>query len=520
VRKNNPGVRIHRTKFVDSVKKSKETGKESARSRGVIVGTTMVQGRDYYSSYSACARMMGFKITMVSVLAKMRSINWIPFFIDLKQAHQNTLVESRLPRDMYCFPLPGFDAPEDKPRIVWRMNTCAQGSPQAARLFSEDVIDTLRKGGFTQSYNDDALFQKGDQRGKGAELAQWVDDFVGGAHPDEIDAIEALFRARWPDCTIMRDWRNVLGNDVSIDWERCSASISLRAAIKKLSEAVFGPVAPPRTTMPYTSRIATLKPSAEPDEKSLAHAPWKARQGRVRKWTGMLVHISQWEPSIVYPTSRVAGVMAAPCEAAEEEVKGIAAYLHHRMNEEIVIGGPHVDNLDSVEPTARAYSSGMPLPPCALAFADGALGEVDAEGKSMSGVVIMVGYVCVLALSARQHCVAKDSHDTEIYAGSLAATLMISVRDQLREKGWIQIHPSYLFTDSSSTLAVVESVNRLHRSLHLARRVFLMRMAEVEGDVKFVQTPGAINKADPMTKAVLRAVFLAARDFWHGKITS
>jgi hypothetical protein len=224
VRKNNPGIRIHRTKFVDTVKKSKETGKESARSRGVIVGTTMEQGKDYYSSYSACARMMGFKITMISVLTKMRTLGWIPFFIDLKQAHQNTLVENRLPRNMYCYPLPGFEAPEGKPRIVWRMNTCAQGSPQAARLFSEDVIHTLREGGFSQSFNDDALFQKGDQRGEGAELAQWVDDFVGGAHPSVIDDIERLFRAKWPDCTIMRDWRNILGCDVTIDRNRCSAS--------------------------------------------------------------------------------------------------------------------------------------------------------------------------------------------------------------------------------------------------------------------------------------------------------
>ena len=82
----------------------------------------------------------------------------------------------------------------------------------------------------------------------------------------------------------------------------------------------------------------------------------------------------------------------------------------------------------------------------------------------------------------------------------------------------MQAHPSNIFIDSASTLHVVESVNRLHRSLHLARRVFLMRMAEREGDVKFAQTPGPVNKSDPFTKAVVRATFWAARSFWYGKI--
>ena len=270
--------------------------------------------------------------------------------------------------------------------------------------------------------------------------------------------------------------------------------------------------------MPYTSRIAQLSPVQEPDENSPERAEFLLRRQRVRCAVGKAVHISQWMPCIVYPVVRLAGVMAAPSEEAEEECKVLAAYMHHRKNEEITIGGLHVTSLDSVAPTETLYRDGMELPTCALAFADGSLGEASVDGKSLSGVLIMVGHFTVLAMSARQHMVAKDSHDTEIYAASLAATLMVSIRDQLQEMGWIQAHPSNIFIDSASTLHVVESVNRLHRSLHLARRVFLMRMAEREGDVKFAQTPGPVNKSDPFTKAVVRATFWAARSFWYGKI--
>ena len=45
-----------------------------------------------------------------------------------------------------------------------------------------------------------------------------------------------------------------------------------------------------------------------------------------------------------------------------------------------------------------------------------------------------------------------------------------------------------------------------------------MRMCESEGEARFAQTPGIINKSDPFTKAVTRAIFLAARSFWYGKI--
>ena len=459
---------------------------------------------------------MGFKLTMVSVLSKMRR-KWVPFYVDLKQAHQHTEVAGRLPRDLYCYPLPGFGSKPGEPAKVWRMNTCAQGTPPAARLFSEDVISTLTLGGFEQSFNDDAMFYKGDQRGVGAQLAQWVDDFAGGAHEDMIDEVEALFRKTWPDCTIMRDWRNVLGNDVSIDWKNFNASLNFSTQIGKLVESVFGNVTPPKVTLPYTSRIATLKPSQEPAKNDPEHASWTARQARVRSAVGKMVHLSQWLPDIIYAVAKEAGVMAAPCELAEEKVKTTVAYLHHRMHAELVLTG--AETLDSSEPTESVYKEGMPLPTCALAFADGSLGEIDADGKSMSGLVIMVGHNLVLAVSARQHCVAKDSHDTEIYAASLCVTMLGAVRDILREMGWSQLHPSYLFIDSSSTLAVVESVNKLHRSLHLARRVFLMRMAEAEGVVRFTQTPGAINKSDPMTKAVVRAVFLSARSFWFGTVS-
>ena len=133
--------------------------------------------------------------------------------------------------------------------------------------------------------------------------------------------------------------------------------------------------------------------------------------------------------------------------------------------------------------------------------------------------LIMVGHAAVLTISARQHCVAKDSHDTEIYAASLCVSMQGAVRDILREKGWLMNFPSYIFIDSASTLAVVESVNRLHRSLHLARRVFMMRMAESEGEASFAQTPGVVNKSDPFTKAVARAVFLTARAFWYGSMS-
>ena len=383
----------------------------------------------------------------------------------------------------------------------------------------EDVLDTLtgEEGKFQQSWNDDAVYTRGDQRGVGAEVCQWVDDFIGGAHEDIIDEIIAIFRKRWPTCTVMKDWRNLLGNVVTVDVPRGIASVSLRPSIEKLVKATFGSVEPPKTTLPYTSRIASLKPESEPDITSPDHAEWLARQKRVRCIVGKLVHISQWDPSIVYATSKEAGIMAAPSEEAEEEVRTTVAYLHHRKHVEIQFGGEDIESLDSSEPIDGAYRDGIALPAGPFAFADGALGDSDESGKSLSGIVVMVGRVCVIAISARQHCVAKDSHDTEIYAASLAATLMTSVRDQLQEKGWLQLHPANIFIDSASSLHVVESVNRLHRSLHLARRVFLMRMAEHEGEAKFAQTPGNINKSDPMTKAVPRATFLAARDFWFGK---
>jgi hypothetical protein len=517
VRNKFGNVRIHRMKFVDYIKANKTTGKGEARSRGVIVGTTMEEGKDHYSTYSACARVMGFKLTMISVLTKMHH-GWVPLYVDLKQAHQHTKVNGRLPREMFCHPLPGFGAKEGEPPVVWLMHTCAQGSPPAARLFSEDVVETLRNGGFHQSFNDDAMFMKGDQRGVGAELAMWVDDFCGGAHIDVIDEVERIFRTRWPDATIYRDWRNILGNDVVVDMDNGSASLNFSKSIGKLCESVFGDVVPPRTTLPYTARIATLTASPEPDTSSPDRAEWLARQKRVRSGVGKMVHLSQWLPDIVYAVSKLAGVMAAPTEHAEEEMKATVAYLYHRMHIELNMGGKHIVSLDAVEPLVRHYTEGMTMPTGPFAFADGALGEVDSDGKSMSGVLIVVGHTPMLTISARQHCVAKDSHDTEIYAASLCVSMQGAVRDILREKGWLMNFPSYIFIDSASTLAVVESVNRLHRSLHLARRVFMMRMAESEGEANFAQTAGVINKSDPFTKAVPRAVFLAARTFWYGKM--
>ena len=228
---------------------------------------------------------------------------------------------------------------------------------------------------------------------------------------------------------------------------------------------------------------------------------------------GKLAHIAGWRVDVQTAFNILSAVAAQPCEHAPACLVHVAQYLDCKRDVPVVIGRPDVDSLASTAPPTGDFDISRPLPPCPVAFADGALRH-DREGRSVSGIAIFVACFAVVGASFRPHHVAIDAHGTEIHSASTATSLLDYVRGSLQEKGWPQVHPAAVYSDSGSTIAVAESVNRLARSLHLARRVYFMREAKIHALATFLKVLGTINYADPLTKVVDKRVFRAAAVAW------
>lgn len=126
---------------------------------------------------------------------------------------------------------------------------------------------------------------------------------------------------------------------------------------------------------------------------------------------------------------------------------------------------------------------------------------------SISGGVIEFMGCAIHWLSRSQRSVSMSSTEAEYFACCLIAREVVYFRDLLSDFGYVQSHPSTIFTDNRGVVALSLDPIAFKKTKHILRAAEFVRDLVLRRIVQLKWISGTTNVADLCTKAVALAVF-------------
>lgn len=139
-------------------------------------------------------------------------------------------------------------------------------------------------------------------------------------------------------------------------------------------------------------------------------------------------------------------------------------------------------------------------------YIDASYGVHD-DGKSRTGVALMIGGTCVGAWSSKQKLNTKSSTEAEIVGLSDGLSHVLWMRELLKAQGY-NLPPTKVHQDNQGVLSIMaRGRNPKHRTKHLNIRHFFARDRVYIGDIILTYCPTRDMIADILTKAVNGELF-------------
>ena len=505
--------RAWRTKFVRALKTCPLTSASMPRSRLVMIAPGHLAGIEYDRS-DAPTPMWASTVLVMSTGAVRGAF---PFQFDLKQFFQHTDVSTPA-GDLIMIPPPRYQQKrDDGTQLYWKAVKWLQGAKGAGRASHLKLIalllDPANGFSFTRDLHDPCVLHHNSPGGE-AHFTIHVDDGVGWAETAEIRAaIHAVLAKEWPEIKWYNQWIDIMGFCTTHDMNLRTLGFTAPKHIDALralvaSDCSYSPKSP------WAQEMMTLEPCAQPDEiDSIEWHLWNNRASYCRQVLGSLRHISKIRGDIMGPLNKLCQYAHAPDERLPKMIKHVALYTIATADYGPVFGGPGMtlSDLSSTSTLPDDYEldvEGKKLPYYHLVI-DGSL-SVD---RSTSGIIHMVAGAAINTAAFRQHSIATNAHDSEVFTASSAAAQSIPMRGMMRALNINVSVRTPIFSDSRSTRLISISASALKQSIYLARRVMFMREGIDEGEYFFYTVAGKINPADGLTKYVSVEAFKRSRDY-------
>ena len=136
-------------------------------------------------------------------------------------------------------------------------------------------------------------------------------------------------------------------------------------------------------------------------------------------------------------------------------------------------------------------------------------GDID-QSKSTSGYAFLLNDSAILWSSKKQSCVALSTMEAEYVACSAATEDAVWLRSFLQHLEIVKttLKPVTIFCDNTSALAVAMDLKYHGKINHIKKRYHYIKDAITEKDVvlKHISTSNMV--ADPLTKPIVRDVFV------------
>jgi hypothetical protein len=372
-------------------------------------------------------------------------------------------------------------APEVKPytdekgRLLVKLNKAMYGTLDAAKIWYDKLTGVLRDMGFMPNEVDPCVFNK-MVGGKQCTILLYVDDLlvtceVKGAIMDVIAQLEQAFEGDVKACHD-KDL-SYLGMHLKI--EDGSITVSMVAYLRGVLDelGVTGKVTTPATADLFNPGVAG-RALSEMEGKKFHTVVAKLLYLAKRTRTDILLAIS-------YLCTRV----KAPTAGDQAKLERVLKYLNGTSEHVLVL---------------------RPSPEMLLE------GYVDAsfachpDGKSHTGLVVMLGGCTVLCMSSKQKIVTRDSTEAELVALSDKLMTVVQCYDFLRVQGLDCAVPR-LHQDNTSTITLVTKGGGQYRTKYMRVRQCHVKELSDAGDVIISYLPTGRMLADALTKPLQGAVF-------------
>lgn len=360
---------------------------------------------------------------------------------------------------------------DEQGRVVVKLTRALYGLVQSAKLWYEKLKGVLEAAGFTINPHDPCVLNK-MFNGKQITIGIHVDDLLVTCELEEgIDEVYRVLSAEFREVKINRGIEHsylgmrVVKHDHGID-------VDMEAYLRDVMKAcnISG------------SAKAAHKPNLfmeNEDDRKLNDEQKKTYHSWVMK---ILYAAKRCRPDVLLTTSYLSSKVQEPREKDMESLMQMLKYLNTTASRKLHFRrGQRLNVVGSVD---AAYA-------------------VHADGRSRTGILVIMAGATILAKSSKQKMSTKSSTEAEVVALSDGASEVLWVLMFLEAQGH-DVKPGIIQQDNRSVITLMSKPKvQANRTKHLSARDGFVRDRIGAGELVLADTRSDKMAADALTKPVV-----------------
>ena len=362
-------------------------------------------------------------------------------------------------------------------KIAVRLKKALYGCVQSAVLWYRELSSTLEQLGFQKNPYDICSFTR-MSNGAIDKILVYVDDlFITSKTEDALQKIANALGAKYPTVTV----KTGLQHDfLGIHWDfstQGQAALSMEGYVKDV-----------------ISKFQVKKKKSTPATDSLflndSNSPLlgKIKRESFHSCVMTLHYLAKrTRPDILTAVSFCATRVLFPTEEDSKKLDRILGFLLGTQHQRLIL----------------EIGSKLQL----RAYVDSSFGVYE-DGKSVTGVVIMLGGATIYVKSSKQKIVTRSSTESELVGISDALSQILWSREFLIQQG-VSLGPAVVYQDNQSTICLAsKGRSTSDRSRHIKIRYFFVTHYIDAKEIVIEYLPTAEMVADILTKPLHGSLFL------------
>ena len=406
----------------------------------------------------------------------------------------------RLPKELREYDANGIE-------LIALIVKAIYGLPVAGQEWNREIngyLTTPRADGgmgFKRAPGDPCLYswRDGDQWaiiGLSTDNA-WHLESSDAVHDEVIRLLKAKYE--WIDEGAISDLPAALGTKTTQDLAAGTVTISLEGYIEALADKFSAHIGSKRVQTPATQDLEKHVTEAiltKGDPRDADDIKW------FQRLVGALLFASiVCRPDISWATAMLSRAMCYPTAALKADAVRVLNYLYQHKS--LCLTYSKNKFFSAFSGTVEECDAVMGGLSGAESFTMEGFSDSDfAAGPSMSGWAWRKAGAVVSYGSKRQSGTMLDTASAELYAGSVAATHGVYLRNIDAEVGWPPLGASRLYIDNQATVALAHNPMSFQKVKHIARRHHYLRECVENNELMVKHISTAYNIADIFTKAL------------------
>nr|GEW11679.1 ribonuclease H-like domain, reverse transcriptase, RNA-dependent DNA polymerase [Tanacetum cinerariifolium] len=392
--------------------------------------------------------------------------------LDVKSA----FLYEHLKEEVYVTQPEGFIKKQDNEK-VYRLIKALYGLRQAPRAWNIKLDNTLKSLDFKKCALEQAIDTK-TSNDSTLLIGVYVDDLIiTGTHKEEINKFKAQMKEKFE----MSDL-GLLAYYLGIEVTQTNGNILIKQsayANKILKEA--GMIDCNETWIPMDPGTRLTKITEGTTVNSTEY----------RSLIGCLRYLLHTRPDLSYSIGLLSRFMQEPREQHMKAIRKVLRYVKGTKDYR----------------TTYKHNGGNKI----HGYSDSSYGVNTQEGKGTTGIILYYGESPISWSTQKQATVALSSCESKFITATAAATQALWLKRLLSKLTHSQEEKVTIQVDNKSAIALMKNIVFHGRSKHIDTKYHFIRECVESEDIQVELVNGEYQKADILTKALLKIKFLTMR---------